>query len=325
MLLCLPCLALDALGAVVFTNYYRGENAAAQAFLEEAFAGIRIDPSDAFFHLLVDRVGLDAVLDMDVDGLADAFLPLLGEDAYVSRFADAVRAGFAALRARDFVGLWRTHLLPGLQAQCDAYVAAVDPARVEALLADVRRFKPDAAARGVRVVMSHFAYPVNFLLDESSYLASYGPVADVQPLYALRLLAHELCHRFSTEASRAAYRRACAADPFLGRANVHLVDVIGAPGDEEAFVVGLEHVIALRNGLETLEEARDSLFRRYHSSLPVSVLLFEALRGPDALPADINGWLVAWLDGLAAAGDAEAAVERVLPGYAARFAGYAGQ
>lgn len=171
-------------------------------------------------------------------------------------------------------------------------------------------------AEELYIFISYFVGGVSFRLTSDSYITSYAPNTN----NGLRLLAHELCHGFSNEKAREAYRNACNSDGYLNRVNWFLNEFLCHPGDEEEFVQAIDHAIAVKNGLETYDEAMKVFESWYLCSVPIAIILFEELHKLREIPYDMNEWICTkFSDGTVSTGGIEAKVNRLIPGYSEKF------
>jgi len=315
---CKPCLAFEALASLVFCNYCRDDIPAIKDWVRETFDGIQIGPSDAFFRPLVAHHSFQELEGFGVADLVRVYPTYIQEDAYIKQYEAELIKGLKILEASDFGALWRCELLPILNRQCVEAVAGCGG--TQAILADVARVRQEATVGDVHVFVTYFTHPASFQLTPNSFITNAAIGRPIDTKYFLRLFAHELCHGFSNRAAREAYRELCARDRYMRRANWFLNEFCARPGDEEEFVQALEHAIAVKNGLETYDEALGSFVDWYECSVPLAIVLFDELHKLTDLPADVNAWLC---QRLAVAnlknGEIQTRVDAIIPEYSARF------
>ena len=317
---CKPCLAFDSLGALIFSDYCRSDLPYIKEKVQAFFSGIHINPSNKFFDVLINHYSLNQIETFDSKTLADIYPKHIDENAYVSAYKDYLLRGFQILQDVKFDDFWRKECLPILNKQCDEFLFALDKNKINNLLKDIQKVKQDREIRDIHVSMTYFMWPVSFNLTADSYLTNCKLNDTVNTNNIMQLFTHELCHRFSNNKIREIYRYAYKNDQYLKRTNWFLSVIIGSPGDEEEFVVALEHAIAVKNGLETTAQAYEKIFDHYKSCMPITVILFNEITKLNELPNDINAWIYEkFIDGTIKAGKIKNKVKSILPGYVENF------
>ncbi len=158
------------------------------------------------------------------------------------------------------------------------------------------------------------------MLTADSYLTYCNIEGNYDEGSLLRLLAHELSHRFSSDASKKAYADAARRDKFFNRTRWFLSYPYGSPGDEEEFVQAIDRTIMVRHGVETYDDVIEGFKDYYCCSVPIAIILFNELRKLGELPDDINDWICAlFSDGTIRIGEIERQVDSIIQGYSKRF------
>ena len=58
-------------------------------------------------------------------------------------------------------------------------------------------------------------------------------------------------------------------------------------------MVALEHFLAVKHKLETIEQAKEMLFIVFGSCMPIAAILFQLLIDETEVPRSINDWIIA--------------------------------
>lgn len=323
MLICKPCLAFDALGAIIFSDYCRNDIPDIKDKVQSFFNGIHISPSNVFFDLLINHHTLDEIETFDLKTLADIYPKYIDENAYVSKYKDSLLRGLEILQEVKFNDFWAKECLPILVKQCEDFLFAFNENKITSLVNDIQKVKQTQTIRDIHISMTYFMWPVSFNLTTNSYLTNYALNTPIHPNGIMQLLTHELCHRFSNSNTREIYQDTYNKDKYLKRTNWFLSVIIGSSGDEEEFVVALEHAIAVKNGLETKEQAFEKIFGHYKSCMPITVILFSEIAKLSEIPDNINSWIYdKFTDGTIKVGEIESKVKSILPGYVESFEKY---
>lgn len=319
-MVCKPCLAFDSLGALIFSDYCRSDIPYIKEKVQAFFSEIHINPSNEFFNLLIKHYSLTEIESFDLKTLVDIYPKYIDESPYISKYKEDLLRGFQFLQAVNFDAFWEKECLPILNKQCDEFLFALDKKMINNLLADIQKIKQDNEITDIHVSMTYFMWPVSFHLTANSYLTNCKLNDTVNPNNIMQLLTHELCHRFSNSKTREIYQDTCKKDKYLKKTNWFLSVIMGSPGDEEEFVVALEHAIAVKNNLETIDEAYENIFNHYKSCMPVALILFNEFTKLHEIPEDINLWIYEkFIDGTIKAGEIENKIKTILPGYIENF------
>ena len=319
-LLCKPCFAFEALASLVFCNYMRNDIPKVKDWVDKAFQGICIRPSNRFFDLLVSHYSINEIEAFDMNKLAKVYPLYLDENSYVKQFKSELIKGLEILRNSNFSELWKSDILPTLSRQCDDVVSCSNNKKTGDILSEIAIVQQKKICDDIYIFFSYAAYPISFKLSPNSYITSSAVGSPIDIDYFLQMLGHELCHGFSNTKTRQAYRNACNHDQYLNKVNWFLNEFCGNPGDEEEFVQAIEHTIAVKHNLETYDGIIQHFHSFYHCSVPMAILLFIELYKLNGLPDDMNEWIYKVLtDGTIEIGQIESKVNTIMPGYSDRF------
>lgn len=319
-IICKPCLAFDALGSFIFSDYCRGDISRIKEWIGKKYESIHISPSNVFFDILISHHTLNEIEAFDIDTLVDIYPSYIQGDEYVKNFEAEINKGLDILKHSDFMEVWENDLLPILNNQCNDFITSCDENVIKGVLRDVCCVKQESTIDNIHICMTYFMWPVSFYLTANSYLTNNTIKGKFNTNQTVQLLAHELSHRFSNEESRNAYRNAHTKDAYFHKTNWFLSNIIGAPGDEEEFVQAIEHAIAIRNGLETYEHAMGTLFTWYRCCVPIAIILFSELTKLNELPTDMNKWIcMRFSDGTIECGHIEQTINALMPDYVDKF------
>lgn len=319
-LICKPCLAFDALGSLIFCNYCRGDIPDIKEWVLKTYNGLHIGPSNKFFDVLVSHHSLSEIESFDIDKLIDVYYLYIDENEYIKRFEVDILKGLQILKNSNFMEIWINKILPILNKQCNEFISVCDENIIENVMTDVCRVHQKKITDDICVYMTYFMYPVSFNLTLSSYLTNNAVDEELSPKHLIQWFAHELSHRFSDERSKSAYREAYQKDKYFNKANWFLSNIVGAPGDEEEFVQAIEHAIAVKNGLETYDDAMNRYYSWYKCSVPIAIILFSELNILNEIPIDMNEWIYSkFNDGTIKIGEIENKINSLIFGYTDRF------
>jgi len=284
-------LAFDALAALVFCNYCRTDVPKISEWVGKTFQGINIGPSDQFFKLLATHHTFEEIEGFGIDELAKVYPAYIRENAYVKQYEVELVKGLQILQNSDFVQLWNNDILPILNRQCNEAEVACNSVQIENVLVEISRVRQKQIRENIHIYITYFTHPASFQIASNSYItnSSVDKLISVKPF--LRLFVHELCHGFSNEKAKAAYRNMRFQDTFFKKTNWFLNKFCGHPGDEEEFVQAIEHYIAVRNGLETYDDAIERFRSHYKCSVPIAVIMFDELCKLEEMPKDMNVWI----------------------------------
>jgi hypothetical protein len=110
------------------------------------------------------------------------------------------------------------------------------------------------------------------------------------------------------------------ADEFLGAIKDVLARYMSDPGDEEEFVVALEHFVSTRNGVRTESAAYRSISGWYEGTMPIGMIVFDELIKHGDIPDDINAWIIGLFEnGIIKAGEIEVSAKSISSDFAERF------
>ena len=319
-LICRPCLAFEALASLVFCNYCRDDVPKIKEWVESTFQGINIGPSNQFFDLLAAHHTLEEIESFNVEKLAEVYPLYIHELSYTRRYEAELLKGLGILRNSDYMELWNSDVLPILSRQCEEASSCISDTKVHDVLSDVSRVHQKEMNDDIYIYITYFTHPVSFKTAPNSYITNFGINSPIHIKYFLRLLAHELCHGFSNEKARGAYRAMCGRDKYLNKTNWFFDEFCAHPGDEEEFVQAIENAIAVKNGLETYVDVINHFYGYYKCSVPIAIILFTELYKLECIPADMNEWIYAkFNDQTIKSGEIETKVNTIIPGYTDRF------
>ena len=321
-LLCKPCLAFEALAALVFCNYCRDDVPKIKEWIDKTFQGVTIGPSNQFFDLLIAHHSLEEIELFSIDKLAEVYPSYIHELPYVKQYESELIKGLEILKNSDFKELWGNDILPILNRQCNEASLDYNDTTVANVLLDISCVHQKKMSDNIYIYITYFTHPASFKIAPNSYITNSGiknPILDIKGF--IRLLAHELCHGFSNEKAREAYRNMCSQDKYLNKANWVFNEFCGHPGDEEEFVQAIDRVISIKNNLITYEEVLTGFYNyHYECSVPIAIILFAELYKLQELPADINEWIYSkFTDHTIKIGEIESKVNLIIPGYTDRF------
>jgi len=313
-------LAFEALASLVFCNYCRDDVPEIKEWVERTYQGIKIGPSNSFFNPLVAHHSFDEIESLSVEQLAEIYPSYIHEIPYVQQYEVELLKGLQILRDSDFMELWHNELLPILTSQCNEASSSFSDEMIESVLSDISRVHRKKLDEDIYIYFTYFTHPASFNIAPNSYITNSGtdnPIGNFLPL-----LAHELCHGFSNKEAKMAYRNACEKDKYLHQADWFFDEFCAHPGNEEQFVQAIEHAIAVKNGLQTYDGVMKHFSDYYKCSVPIAIILSSELNKLKEIPADMNEWICrSFADGTIKAGEIEAKVNSIIPGYTDSFMG----
>ena len=283
-----PCFALEALGTLIFSQYYREDLAPAKDWVINNLSMYNVPAGNGPFSILVAKMSFEEIEKLSESDFSQILAEVFDKEFEDAPWHDDLLAGLRALKAEGFAKIWSTILYPILDQSCREFDRIVGEDTKEAVIRDVCRVRGVASFPKVNVFITHFSDGISFQLTGSSFLTS---TRSLDMVYFTKLIAHELSHGFSTETTRNAYRRACETDPFLKETRKFLFNVIGSPSDEEEFVQAIDRFICVKNGVRKREEVVKSLSGEYRFSIPLTVIIFNELCELPDIPKDINEWI----------------------------------
>lgn len=320
-----PCFAFDAIRAISEHHYGTKRGSEIDAIIQDAFTDMEQHPSDLYYRLFAENYTFEEIENMDLNTVAEVYPDCLKVTSWIdSEQLVSVRemfvSGFKILKEIDFNSLWEEHCLPLLTTQCEAgTTAANEDIRTARIMSDVRVLKPDAELESFTVYLTYFHDGASFQLTDASYLTSYESER-INIGEFLWLATHELIHGVSNAALLETYKQAYQTDDFLKKTKYILYTKNSRPGDEEEFVVALEHFVSVRNDVRTESEAYSSISSWYGGCMPVAVIVFDELMKLGELPEDVNAWLIGLFEnGTIKTGEIESKVESISPGFVERF------
>ena len=319
-LLCKPCLAFDALAALVFCNYCRDDVPKIKEWVTKTFRGIDIGPSNQFFDPLVEHHTFAEIESFTIKKLAEVYPLYINERPYVKQYGAELIKGLEILKNSDFETIWATDILPIINRQCYEASSNCSEKIINDVMSDVSHVHQKKMNDDIFIYITYFTHPASFKIAPNSYITNSGISNPINIKGFIRLLAHELCHGFSNEITRGAYRNMCNQDKYLNKANWFFDEFCAHPGDEEEFVQAIEHAIAVKNGLETYDDVLKHFFSYYKCSVPIAIILFTELHKLQELPADMNEWIYSkFSDHTIKIGEIESKINSIMPEYTGRF------
>jgi len=313
-------LAFEALATLVFCNYCRNDVPSIKEWVEKTFQGINIGPSDLFFKPLVKHHTFQEIASLDIDKLAEVYPSYIHETPYVKQYETELIKGLQILKNSDFIELWNNELLPILDRQCKEAFFNLSEAMVNNVLTDISRVHQRKMTDDIYIYITYFTHPASFNIAPNSYITNSGVRNPINTKYFLRLLAHELCHGFTDEKAKNAYRNLRRQDKYINKVYWFFDEFCAHPGDEEEFVQAIEHAIAVKNGLETYDDAISHFSHYYKCSVPIAIILFTELYKLKEIPTDMNEWICSKLtEPNMKTGEIERTVNSIIPEYTDRF------
>jgi hypothetical protein len=272
------------------------------------------------------QMPLDGIEKLTVSELAAVYPELLPkaavsnpETAFLLKNADDIAEGLRRMAEYDFESFWRRHFYDILLGVCEEYTKYAEKYDLARLFDDVNVIRQIEKIDNIRVYVSFFSSGISFMLNACSYVQGYWAEHPTTPEKLVCTLAHELCHGFINGELKSLYKNAYTNDPFLRHTHWFMINCCGST-DEEEFVVAIENYIAVRNGIRTLEQAREDVGIRYLSCMPISVILFDLLCKENPIPKDINGWFINCFEsGYINIGEIKVQAEALYGGFGANF------
>lgn len=323
-IVCTPCLAFEALGTLVFSQYYPDNISSAKEYVDKNLSGLKnLTPSNSYFNLLTAHHSLDEIEKLDVNKLC----ALYAEYIHSSGYSDGCKAdlihGLDVIKSSNFTDIYEKHIRPVLEEGCHNFINSLDHEKITAILSDVCKVHQRDHIESVRVYMTYFSQGISFILTENSYLTYCEKSGKFNTGYLMRLLAHELSHCFSNEKTRGVYAGVNNTDEFFRRTNWFLSNYIGSPGDEEEFVQAIDRIILVRNGVATYDSVIEDFKTNYRCAVPIAVILFNELYELGNLPEDMNEWIYkVFTNGTVHVCDIKTQVNSIIPGYSDIFDKY---
>lgn len=312
-----PCLAFEALGTVVFSSYYRDDLPAAKKWVEDNLSAIKVPCGNGLFSLLTEAYPLEEIERFDVRKTCRVMSETVDRNYSDADWHDDMILGLQKLIDGDFTELWEKHLFPEIFGCCESFLEEINVNTRASILRDVCAVRGLDSLPTVKIYISHFSNGMSFQLTGSSFLTS---TRLLEPVYFMKLVAHELSHGFSDSRSRQLYLDSCDQDPFLKRTKWFLYTILGSTSDEEEYVQAVDRFISMRNGIRTREEILTSFLGDYRCSIPLAVIVFDELCKIGELPCDMNGWIQRIMtDGTVQIGKIEEQVDSIVPGYSDHF------
>ena len=320
-LLCKPCLAFEALAALVFCNYCRNDVPKIKEWIDKTFQGISIGPSNQIFDLLVAHHTFEEIDAFCVDKLVDVYPLYIHELPYVKQYESDLIKGLKILKNSDFNELWINDILPILNRQCNEAALGCNDIITNDVMSDISCVHQKKMSNDIYIYITYFTHPASFKIASNSYITNSAVTIPIDIKGFLRLLVHELCHGFSNERARGAYSNMCNQDKYLNKANWFFDAFCAHPGDEEEFVQALDRVISIKNRLATYDDVISGFYDyHYKCSVPIAIILFAELYKLQKLPEDINEWIYSkFADQTIKVGEIESKVNSIIPGYSDRF------
>jgi len=344
-----PCLAFDTLCALAHNNVkcVRDAEPAVQAFMAMIREGLQLPPAvQKLSKVLECHFSLDDIEKMSVGELADIYPQLMANAAalhpsteFLLKRKDDIAEGLRRMAEYDFEKFWRLHFYDALINFCDVYAKYMETFDLTGLLNDVKIIRQvnkvaQAATlcfaqtnslavekiEDIRVYVSFFSSGTSYMLNINSYVQGYLPEHLKTPDRLMCTLAHELCHGFMSGELARLYQHAYNNDPFLHQTHWFLINCAGST-DEEELVVAIENFIAVRNGLRTLEQAKENIGNhRSLSCMPIAVILFDLLSKEPEIPSDINKWFIQCFEsGYVDIGNIKSQADSLFGNFSAKF------
>lgn len=323
-IVCTPCLAFEALGTLIFSQHYPDSIPNAKEYVSKNLTGLKnINPSNSYFDLLTSHHSLKEIEKLDVDKLCELYTEYVHFSGYSDGCKSDILHGIDIIKSSSFTDIYKKHILPVLEKGCQSFINSLDHEKITGILSDVLKVHQKDHIDCIRVYMTHFSQGISFLLTENSYLTYCEKSGSFNTGFLMRLLAHELSHRFSNGKARTVYAGVTKTDKFFHRTNWFLSNYIGSPGDEEEFVQAIDRIILVRNGLATYDSVIEDFKTNYKCAVPIAVILFNALYKLDNLPEDMNEWIFkVFTDGTINVFDIKSQVNSIIPGYSDSFDKY---
>ena len=316
-----PCLAYDALCAIAHSKFKVVREG--EPYLKEYMAAITkglVLPNSVsqISHILRDALPPDEIENLSIGKLSESFPDMIekGGNEYIYQHKDDITTALKRMAKNDFGTFWTTHYHELLVNVCDQYSKWVMQYDLEALKRDIGIVRGLEDVGNIRVYVSYFSNATSYALTANTYVCGYSTEYPMTPDRLVCVLAHELCHGFMNDNLEREYLKLCESDDFLHR--THWA-VNRNSFNEEEFVVAVENFLAVRNGLRTIEQARELLFIWFGSCMPVAALTFEQLILEKDVPRNMNEWFIECLAKRIHAGSVKEQVDAVHSGFSSNF------
>ena len=192
-----------------------------------------------------------------------------------------------ALKEAGFEEIWKTEVLPKVQAEIEHLEKSIKNIDFNKLFRDIQTMKNGEPLVDINIYVSYFSYPIAFGLYNGSYLTCTGGKMDI-----FSLTAHELMHGFMTDELQKLYIEYINGDEYLTEQHRKLIEDHWS-GDEEEFVAAAEYYLTFLHGRKSKKELLDEARARYDGCMPASVIIFDLLsrKRKDKAPSNYAVWL----------------------------------
>lgn len=198
-----PCFAFEALASVVFSAYCRSDVPKIYDWINKTYSGVKICPSNYYFDLLTAHHSFDEICAFDLEVLTDIYPKYISASAVSEYQKEQFIKAISLLKTSDFTRFWSEDILPVLENECRRYMMYFDSEAINGILSDISAVHGVKSMGDICIFMMYFTSNVSFMIGRGSYITHWG-IDDVKTSF--RLFIHELCHGFSTDESRRAYR-----------------------------------------------------------------------------------------------------------------------
>ena len=192
-----------------------------------------------------------------------------------------------ALKEAGFEEIWKTEVLPKVQAEIEHLEKSIKNIDFNKLFSDIQTMKNGEPLTDINIYVSYFSYPIAFGLYNGSYLTCTGGKMDI-----FSLTAHELMHGFMTDELQKLYIDYVNGDEYLTEQHRKLIEDHWS-GDEEEFVAAAEYYLTFLHGRKSKKELLDEARARYDGCMPASVIIFDLLstKQNEKVPSNYASWL----------------------------------
>lgn len=318
---CKPCFAIDTLCALAHNKYCREDITEIRRCVESIGENLDIIPSVWSLNIaLSNNMPFSEIEKLSIFDLQRIYPPLMDTLDSIIPSKAGVSTALERMMQSNFEQKWKLMCLPVIKRWCDDFTHTTEKINFGNIFSDIKKLKAsDKEIDKILVYISYFSYPTSFQLSSNVYVTccDFGEKLDEKGL--IRLMIHELSHGFLNEETEKYYLHAVNNDPFLKQTNWFLKNFRGSFNEEE-FVVSMEHAIAVKNAVESYDDAKQILFKHYGSCMPIAVIVFDLLMKENSLPYDLNAWLIeCFKTGKIEVGNIKKQVDSILPCYSDSF------
>ncbi len=146
--ICKPCFAFEALGSLVFCNYYRTELQDVKEWVCKTYEGLNILPGNSYFDILTSRYDLDEIEKFDLNSLCGQLHSLIekGEGNYSKNEREQLLRGIQALRNSNFAQIWNNRILPVLENNCKIFYESLDQKKFPEFCRTFAKYKKETSS-----------------------------------------------------------------------------------------------------------------------------------------------------------------------------------